>query len=213
PRDGASLRGAASLGRATGASADTLRLLRISYADSRFTRVSYLAPIGLLERTVARSSAVIEPIRQRGGQMIVRSTGIGTPLSCSIDTSASPTASSAMTLATLSLGLATNVSAAVGTAFWSRGVKGRSACWTRCPSWPRISFGTSSGNWEQKYTPTPLDRMIRTTCSTRWRKDAGASSNKRGAPPKKNTSLAFSRSPTSGSLPKTSARAQRRKLE
>src|SRR5499433_1538731 len=87
-RDGASLRAGVSLGRATGASADTLRLLRISYADSRFTRVSYLAPIGLLARTVARSSAATAPTRQRGGQIIVRSPGIGTPLSCSIDTSA-----------------------------------------------------------------------------------------------------------------------------
>ena len=95
---------------------------RISYADSRFTRVSYLPAIGLFARTVVRSSGVIAPIRQRGGQIIVRSTGIGTPLSWSIDTSASPTASSAMALATLSLGFATNVSAAVRTAFWSRGV-------------------------------------------------------------------------------------------
>ena len=84
--------------------------------------MSYLPPIGLLERTVARSSGVIAPMRQRGGQIIVRSTGIGTPLSWSIDTSASPTPSSAITLATSSLGLATNVSAAVRTAFWSRGV-------------------------------------------------------------------------------------------
>ena len=61
-------------------------------------------------------------ILDRGGAMSVRCTGIGTPFSCSVDTSASPTPSCAMTSATSSFGFATNVSAAVRTAFWSRGV-------------------------------------------------------------------------------------------
>ena len=99
-----------------------VRRVRISYADSRLTAVSYFAPMGLRARTAARSSAVIAPIRQRGGHISVRSTGIGTPFSCSVDTSASPTPSCEITVATSSLGLATKVSAAVRTAFWSRGV-------------------------------------------------------------------------------------------
>jgi len=90
--------------------------------------------MGLRARTVARSSAVIAPMRLRGGAIIVRCTGIGTPLSCSVDTSASPTPSVEITLATSSFGFATNVSAAVRTAFWSRGVNARSACCTRLPS-------------------------------------------------------------------------------
>jgi hypothetical protein len=57
--------------------------------------------------------------------MSVRSTGIGTAcasaVSCSVDTSASPTPSAEMVFATSSPGLATKVSAAVRTAFWSRG--------------------------------------------------------------------------------------------
>ena len=57
------------------------------------------------------------PIRQRGGQMTTFSTGIGTPLSWSVETSASPTPSWPMTAATSSFGLGTKVSAAVRTAF------------------------------------------------------------------------------------------------
>ena len=87
----------------------------------------------------ARSASVIAPIRQRGGATSVRSTGIGTPLSSSIDTSASPTPSCEI------------VFADVEAADWARtfrprssppsgraGVNARSACWTRLPSWPRI---------------------------------------------------------------------------
>ena len=50
----------------------------------------------------------------------------------------------------LSLGLARRVCAAVFTAFWSFGVKARSACWTRFPSWPSTVSGMSSGFWLQK---------------------------------------------------------------
>ena len=56
-------------------------------------------------------------MRLRGGAIMVRCTGIGTPPSCSVDTSASPTASVEMTLATSIFGFATKVSAAVRTAF------------------------------------------------------------------------------------------------
>ena len=71
------------------------------------------APTGLPARTCARSASVIAPMRQRGGAISVRSTGIGTPLSCSIDTSASPTPSCEIAFATSSFGLGTKVSAAV----------------------------------------------------------------------------------------------------
>jgi hypothetical protein len=172
-----------------------------------------LAPTGLRARTAARSSGVIAPMRHRGGAITVRSTGDGTPLSCSVDTSASPTPSWPMTAATSSAGFGTNVSAAVRTAFWSRGVYARRACCTRLPSCPRISFGTSSGNCEQKYAPTPFDLMMRTTCSTRWRSAGGASSKSRCASSKQNTSFGRSTSPTSGSRSNSSDSSQRRKLE
>ena len=48
----------------------------------------------------------------------------------------------------------------------SSGVNARSACWTRLPSWPRTSAGTSFGVWVTKNTPTPLERISRTVCST-----------------------------------------------
>ncbi len=67
---------------------------------------SYLPPTGLRARTVARSSGVTAPIRQRGGQISVRSTGMGTPFSWRVETRASPTSSWDMTSATLSPGLA-----------------------------------------------------------------------------------------------------------
>ncbi len=40
-----------------------------------------------------------------------------------------------------------NVSAAALIARWSRGVKARSACWTRLPSWPATFSGMSIGFW------------------------------------------------------------------
>mgnify|MGYP000650374743 CR=1 FL=1 len=59
-------------------------------------------------------------------------------------------ASSVMTVAASNSGLARMVSAAVLTAFWSRGVKARRACCTRLPSWPSTVSGTSSGFWVTK---------------------------------------------------------------
>ena len=185
----------------------------ISVAESRSIVVSYLPPTGLPARTCARSASVIAPIRQRGGAINVRSTGIGMPLSCNVDTSASPVPSVEITAATSSGGFGTNVSAATRTAFWSRGVNARSACCTRLPSWPRMSPGTSSGNCEQKYTPTPLERMSRTTCSTRCCSAGGASSNSRCASSKTNTSLGWSRSPTSGNCSNSSDNSHSKKLE
>src|SRR5690606_11996943 len=107
-------------GASAGASAR--RAASISAADWRFTGLSYFAPTGLPARTAARSASVIAPILQRGGAISVFSTGIGTPLSCSVDTSASPVPSLPIALATSRSGLETKVSAAVFTAFWSRGV-------------------------------------------------------------------------------------------
>ena len=107
--------------------------------------VSYLPPIGLRLRTIARSSAVIAPMRERGGRISVRSTMPGTPPSPRQDTSASPTPSWPMASSTSSFGFARKVSAAALTAFWSRGVNARSACCTRLPSWPSTLSGRSSG--------------------------------------------------------------------
>src|SRR5690606_14418115 len=111
---------------ACSAAASALRA-SISAADSRSTGVSYFPATGLPARTRARSASLIGPMRQRGGATSVRSTGIGMPrllsgVSCSVDTSASPTPSWPIAPATSSPELATKVSAAVLTAFWSRGV-------------------------------------------------------------------------------------------
>ena len=61
-------------------------------------------------------------MRQRGGQISARSTGSGTAFSWSVETSASPTPSAEIVFATSTFGLDAKVSAAVRTAFWSRGV-------------------------------------------------------------------------------------------
>ena len=105
------------------------------------------------------------------------------------------------------------VSAAVFTAFWSRGVKARSACWTRLPSWPSTVSGTSSGFWVTKYTPTPLERIRRTTCSIFSISALGASLNSRWASSKKNTIFGLSGSPTSGSCSNSSDSIHSRKVE
>ena len=112
-----------------------------------------------------------------------------------------------------SAGLGRMVSATDATAFWSRGVNARSACWTRLPSWPSTFSGMSSGFWVTKYTPTPLERISRTTCSTFSSSAGGASENSRCASSKKNTSLGLSRSPTSGRLSNSSDSSHSRKLE
>ena len=93
----------------------------------------------------SRSCAVIGPMRVPGGTTNARSTTVGRPLSSSNETSASPTPSSVIAASTSSLGFARSVVAADFTAFWSRGVKARSACCTRLPSWPSTVSGMSSG--------------------------------------------------------------------
>ena len=128
------------------------------------------------------------------------------PFSSRKDTKASPTPSSIMASATFSLGLLRKVSAAAFTAFWSRGVKARRACCTRLPSWPRMLSGRSSGFWVTKYTPTPLERMRRTTCSTCSTKAGAALSNIKCASSKNMTNLGLSASPTSGRVSNSSAR-------
>ena len=61
-------------------------------------------------------------MREDGGRMSVRWTIDGTPLASSVETSASPTPSLVMASAQSKAGLGRNVSAAVFTAFCSRGV-------------------------------------------------------------------------------------------
>ena len=92
------------------------------------------------------------------------------------------------------------VVAAAFTAFWSRGVKARSACCTRLPSWASTVSGMSSGFCVTNTRPRPWLRTSRTTSSMRSTSAAGASLNSRCASSKKNTSLGLSRSPTSGRL-------------
>ena len=111
-----------------------------------------------------------------------------------------------MTSATLRFSLLRNVSAADLTAFWSRGVKARKACWMRLPSCPRMVSGRSSGFWVTKYTPTPFERIRRTTCSICLVNAGGISSNNRCASSKNRTNFGLSRSPTSGKVSKISAK-------
>ena len=92
-----------------------------------------------------RCSGVIGPIWLPGGSTKTRSVTLGRPFSSSRLTRASPTASSVIAVAMSSPGLARMVSAAAFTAFWSRGVKARSACCTRLLSWASTLSGTSSG--------------------------------------------------------------------
>ena len=75
-------------------------------------------------------------MRVPAGTTKPRSTGVGIPEASRNDTSASPTPSAVIASRTSRPGFGRNVSAAVATAFWSRGVKARSACCTRLPSWP-----------------------------------------------------------------------------
>ena len=66
--------------------------------------------------TACRSSAVAAPMREHGGRISARSTMLGTPLSRSVETSASPTPSWVIASLTSSFGLARKVSAAARTA-------------------------------------------------------------------------------------------------
>ena len=89
-------------------------------------------------------------MRDSGGRIRVRLTIAGTPLASSSETTASPVPTSRIAVSVSKAGLGRKVSAACFSALASRGVKARSACWTRLPSWARTSPGTSSGFWVQK---------------------------------------------------------------
>ncbi|PQM47707.1 hypothetical protein C1Y40_02078 [Mycobacterium talmoniae] len=69
------------------------------------------------------------------------------------------------------------------------------------------------GSWVQKNTPTPLERISLTVCSTCSRNALEASVNSRWASSKKNTSLGLSTSPTSGSRVNRSASTHIKKVE
>jgi hypothetical protein len=71
--------------------------------------------------TCWRSGSVNGPTRPDGGRTSVRSTIEGEPFASSVDTSASPVPSVVMTVAQSKAGLGRKVSAAVLTAFCSRG--------------------------------------------------------------------------------------------
>ena len=98
----------------------------------------------------------------------------------------------------LNAGFGRNVCAAALTARCSEGVYALSACCTLLLSCARTVSGTSEGDWVMKYTPTPFERMSFITCSILSTRAVGAPLNSRWASSKKNTSLGFSRSPTSG---------------
>ena len=85
-----------------------------------------------------------------GGITKTRSVTLGRPFASSRLTSASPTPSSVIAVSMSSFGFARIVLAAALTAFWSRGVKARSACCTRLPSWASTVSGMSSGFWVTK---------------------------------------------------------------
>ncbi len=139
--------------------------------------------------------------------MTAFSTTAGLPDASRKEISASPVPSSAMAVCVSKSGFWRKDAAAALTAFCSAGVYARSACWTRFPSCERTESGMSDGFCVMKKTPTPLERMSRTTCSIFCTRIFGASVKRRCASSKKKIILGFSRSPTSGSVSKSSARA------
>ena len=159
-----------------------------------------------------RSASVIGPICDPGANIHARSVMPGEPFASSIDTSASPVPSSRIALVMSIFGFGRIVSATDLTAFWSRGVNARSACWTRLPSCPSTFSGMSMGLCVTKNTPTPFERISRTTCSTFSSSAGGASLKSRCASSKKNTSFGFSRSPTSGRFSNSSASSHSRNV-
>jgi len=136
--------------------------------------------------------------------MNARSTISGLPSSSRNDTNASPTSNSTITFSTSNFEFSLNVWAIAFTAFWSLGVKARKACCTLLPNWPNTVWGMSAGFWVMKYTPTPFERIKRTTCSIFSSKALGASLKSRCASSKKKAIFGLSRSPTSGKISKSS---------
>ena len=137
----------------------------------------------------------------------------GTPFASRKLTSAWPVASSVMAVSVLNAGFGRNVCAAALTARCSEGVYALSACCTLLLSCARTVSGTSEGDWVMKYTPTPFERMSFTTCSILSTRAVGAPLNSRWASSKKNTSLGFSGSPTSGSVSNSSLSSHSMKVE
>ena len=74
-------------------------------------------------------------------------------------------------------------------------------------------MGISAGDWVMKYTPTPLERISRTTCSTFSSSILEQLLKSRCASSKKNTIRGLSRSPTSGSSSYSSDSIHRRNVE
>ena len=155
----------------------------------------------------------IVSMSDRGGAMSVHATGVGAPFSDRTVTSASPvpTEVNADSMSyTSDFGYVLTVLAMPA---WSSGVNTRRACWTRAPSCESTSDGMSVGCCEQKNTPTPLERMSLTVCTTWSRNALDAPVNSRCASSKMNTSSGLSTSPFSGSSWNSSARIHMRKVE
>ena len=151
-------------------------------------------------------------IELSGARTAVIATGVGAPSSLITVTIASPVPSAGMT-SSRSCSEVGKVLAVALSAFASSGVKARSACWTRLPSWARTSPGMSFGVWVMKKMPTPLERIRRTVWTTWSRNALEASLNSRCASSKKNTSFGTSASPTSGSSWYSSASIHIMKVE
>ncbi|MNC47865.1 hypothetical protein D3C75_969500 [compost metagenome] len=82
----------------------------------------------------------------------------------------------------------------------------------RKPNWASTASGKSPGDWVTKYTPTPLERISRTTCSRRSCNALGVSLNNKCASSKNNASTGLSASPRSGSCSNNSASSHNRKV-
>ena len=96
---------------------------------------------GSSETIRRRAAASIGPTCPIGGAISVRSHHRGRALALQVETSASPTASSVIAVSVSKAGFCRKVWAAARTPRWSRGVKARSACCTRLPSWASTAFG------------------------------------------------------------------------
>ncbi|MNG02492.1 hypothetical protein D3C84_855230 [compost metagenome] len=159
-----------------------------------------------------RSASVSGPIRDCGGATRTRWTIPGVPLSCRVPTSASPMPNSVNTDKASNAGFGRKPSATARRDFCSLAVNARKPCWMRRPNWARTSSGKSPGDWVTKYTPTPLERISRTTCSSRSCKALGVPANNRCASSKNSANRGLSASPRSGSCSNSSASSHNRNV-
>ena len=168
---------------------------------------------GLSAITCWRSCGVIGPSREAGGRISVRWTIDGTPLSSSVETSASPTPSWVIALAQSKSGLGRNVSAAVAHRLLLARRIGAQRMLDAVAELGQHRFGHVERVLRDEIDADALgadqaDHLLDAVDAAIF----GASSNSRCASSKKNTSFGLSGSPTSGSSSNSSDISHSRKV-